>query len=137
MINQETLENLDLFFYSGENDIETEIENELVSGLMQKRRSLFYNRRDGCGIAERENYPNSLTFNIRTRYDIAIWNSYRNSYISDGSIDGRDKRVSISQNGIDFQNDKKGNVDVFIYYIPFINYKQPKSVRVPILISGV
>lgn len=134
MINLTSLSDIDAFFFYGQNDPQLENESDLVRGLVQPKRSLFYNRQDGCGISSRENMPNSLTLEIGLRYDVVNWVSLRNNRVSDGSEGTRDRRLAVSQNTISFRRDaKRGNVDVNVGYIPFADIKNSGNVQAPIL----
>lgn len=128
-----TLQDLDNFFFygTGENDIAMEIESDLVSGLMQPKRRLFYDRSEGCGLVEKENQPNTLLFTILTKYDIVNWIGKRNNSVSDGSDGSTDRRILISQDSISFVQDG-GNVDIEVNYIPLYNFKKPSKVSIPI-----
>ena len=132
MTNLTSLSDLDVFFFYDENPLELENESDLVAGLIQPRRSMFYNRQDGCGISSRENLPNSLTLEIGLRYDIVNWASLRNRLVSDGSDDTRDRRIALSQNTVSFVRNKKGDLDIKVAYIPFANIKAPGSVQAPL-----
>jgi len=128
------LSNLDVFFYYGEpgSDQLVETESDLLAGIIQPKRTLYYNRRDSSGVPEKENFPNSFVLAISTRYDIANWNSYRNTQVSDGSNGTPDRRVAISQNSIEINQDQKGEMDVKIGFIPFASFQQQRTLSLPI-----
>ena len=50
------LEDFDVFFYYGEpgSDLDLEIESDVLGGIIQPKRSLYYNRAEGCGVTEKE-----------------------------------------------------------------------------------
>ncbi len=127
------LSDADVFFFYGKNDLEIENESDLVAGIIQPKRSLFYNREDGCGVSSRENFPNSLTLDIGIRYDIVNWSSLRNTRVTDGSEGTVDRRVAISQNTVSFIRDNKGNLDVNVGFIPFADISKPGAVSTNIL----
>lgn len=115
----------DVFFYYGDNSIEDENEIELEMGLIQPKRSLFYNRQEGAGVQEAENKPNSLSVAISLKYDIISWIAYRNTYISK---DNPDRRILSSQDYVGFE--QSGNeLDVNILYINLATYK-PESIAI-------
>lgn len=120
----------DYFFYWSKNDLREEIEFELIQGLWQPKRSMYYNRREGAGVQESENLPNGLSMLIDLRFNIVNWIAYRNTQVSDGTDDLPDRRVAVSQAFIDINQDKKGNADVNVLYIPFFDYRQPKNLNV-------
>jgi hypothetical protein len=131
-----TLENLtdfDIFFYYGQNDISLENESDLMTGLMQPKRTLFYNRKDGCGVADKENYPNTVSLFVNIIYDIINWIEYRNTQVQDGSDNlFPDRRIFASQNTINFKNDKKGNLDIIVLYIETTNFSKLQQISMPI-----
>jgi hypothetical protein len=127
------LSDIDIFFFYGEpgSDLLIETESDILAGIMQPKRSLYYDRQDSSGIPEKENFPNSFVLSVMTKYDITKWNSYRNTQVSDGSNGTSDRRVAISQNSIDIKQDKTGNMDVAIQFIPFANIKQVQNITIP------
>lgn len=131
MITLETLSDLDLFFYYSQNDAQAENESDLIHGLTQPPRTMFYNRRDGAGASNYENFPNAYTLEIAMRYAIANWSAYRNTQVTDGNNGTRDRRIAISQDSIDFTRDNKGNLNISVGYIPFADIKQAGAVMVP------
>jgi hypothetical protein len=123
----------DVFFYYGEpgSNLDLETQSDLIAGMVQSKRTLFYNRQDSAGVAEKENMPNGVILGILTRFDIANWNAYRNTQVSDGTV-GADRRVSISQNSIDVLKNEKGELDINVNYIPFVNIRKVSSVNLPV-----
>lgn len=130
----EVLSDLDAFFYYGEqgSDLLLETESDLLAGIMQPKRTLYYNRRDSSGVPEKENFPNSFILAISTRYDITNWNAFRNTQVSDGSKGNPDRRVAISQNSIEIVQNQKGEMNVQIGFIPFDKFTQRKTLSLPI-----
>ena len=129
------LSDFDIFFFYGEpeSNLEQEIQSDIMAGVMQAKRSLFYNRLEGAGLTEKENHPNGLILSILTKYDIAQWGAYRNTQVSDG-VDGKpDRRVAISQSSVEILKNEKGELSVDISYIPFTDFKQTSTVSLPIL----
>lgn len=123
------LSDFDVMFFYGQNDLALENSSDVMAGIIQPKRSLYYNRQDGCGVSDRENYPNSIILVIGIRYDIIKWVSYRNNQVSE---DSPDRRVAVSQSVIEFKQDNKGNLDVNVKYIPFADINSPDQLSVPI-----
>jgi hypothetical protein len=117
-----TLASWDLFFFYGQNDIALEIESDLMQLLLQRSRTMYYNNQESGGISNYENYPNEINLQINARYDIANAVSWKNTQIADGRNNLPDRRIAVSQSSINFKKDNKGNLDVFVLYIPYANY---------------
>jgi hypothetical protein len=131
MAETSVLSNSDVFFYYGKNDLGLEIESEVLQGLVQPKKTLFYFRNDGCDLSNYEGYPNGFALQIQVRYDIVKWSSYRNGYVPDGNFNLPDRRVAVSQNSIDLDA-SDNNLDVNVMYIPYFNYKNPNTISVPL-----
>jgi len=119
----------DIFFYYGKSDIELETEADIVIGLSQPKKSMFYARSEGCGVSEYGNFPNTLVMQVMARYDIAKWAAYRNENVSDGNENLPDRRVAISQNSVGFGKNRD-ELDVDVQYIRFANYKNINKVSI-------
>lgn len=130
MIDYSQLSDFDVVFFYGQNDLEIETKSDLISGLIQPKRTLYYNRNDGAGVVEKENFPNTIILNVFLRYSIVNWIGLRNTQVSDGTNGMPDRRVAVSQNFIEFINNKN-NLDINVFYIPFADYKNIKSVSIP------
>ena len=126
------ISDFDVFFYYGESDIELENQSDIMWGVMQPKRSMYYNRREGCGLPDRVNEPNTIQLTIVGRYDITQWVGYRNTYVTNGQNGNRDRRVAVSQQTIAFKQNDKGEVDIEILYIPFSTFKQPSILTIPV-----
>lgn len=124
--------NWDTFFNYGEGDLEEELNYDIMAGVLQPKKSMYFNRQDGCGVAELENVPSGFQVFIQANYEIAKWVSYRNSIVNDGSNGGIDRRIAISQGSIYYKADKVGNTQIQVRYIPFSNIN--KSVN--LIIGG-
>jgi len=122
---------IDYFFYYGLTDQRAEIEADLSQGLMQSKRSMFYDRSFGAGVPEYENAPQGLALQVSLKYDIAAWVARRNQEVSDGSNGKRDRRAITSQNAIQIVQSGDG-VDVMVLYIPFFDYQKPATVTLPV-----
>lgn len=124
----EVLKDFDIFFYYGQNDLLTEIKSDVMANIMQGKRSLFFNRHlDSSGIQEYENAPISLLLQTKIPYDIVNSIALRNQYVSNGEGDLPDRRVAITQNNIKLNSDKKGSLDVVVYYTPLATYAEEKA----------
>ena len=129
MSNQKQLSDIDIFFFFGDNDLGMEVESELLRGILQPKRSMFYNREEGAGVKEYENRPSGITLDVGVRYDIANWVSQNNARVTDGSEGYPDRRIAVSQNTINVER-KNGQVNIDVLYIPFFNYEKPNVTSV-------
>lgn len=125
------LSDFDLFLFYGSSDIDLEIEHDVMKGVLQPKRSLFYFREEGAGAGEYENYPSGFFMQVSLRYDIANWIAQRNTRVSDGSNGYPDRRVATSQAVIKIEN-LKGEVDIQVLYIPFYSYEKPNVIHLAI-----
>ena len=131
-----SLEDFDLFFFYGKLDIELENEHDLVEGIVQPKRSLFYNRQDGTGIQQMENHPNIMALQITIRALITMFVGLRNTRVSDGRNGQRERRLAVSQNSIRFVKGKQGReLDVIINYISFNSFDRLQSTEAPVGVS--
>lgn len=131
MRNLTELSDINIFFYYGELDLDLEIESDIMQLLTQPKKSMFYNRSFGCGVHENENYPNTLLLEIMMRFDIANGIYRRNLEVGDGTNGTKERRVAVSQWSIVTERNK-GNLNLAVNYIPFIDYKNLKSTNLPI-----
>ena len=122
---------IDHFFFYGQIEPRSEIEADLRQGLMQEKRSMFYDRTFGAGVPEYENAPQGLSLQVSLKYDIASWIARRNQEVSDGTNGKRDRRAVTSQNAIQITQSADG-VDVNVLYIPFFDYEKPATVTIPV-----
>jgi hypothetical protein len=129
--NLKVLQDLDLFFYYGQNDLEIETKSDVLANIMQPKRSLFYNRAlDSSGVQDYENMPAGLTLRINLPYDIVNSLSKRNQFVSNGENGSKDRRIALSQATIRTEIDSKlGNVNVTILYIPLADFKQTQNLQ--------
>ena len=125
----------DMFFFYGSNDLALENEFDLYQIITQPKRSLFYNRKESCGLSEYENNPNSLSLQVLSRFDIANSVAYRNTVVPDGTNGTKDRRIALSQNSIGFSS-KNGELDITILYFNFFNYADPKIFGLPLSSIG-
>ncbi len=125
------LANLDVFFYYGSVDVEHATEHDIALGMIQPKRSLFYDRDDSTGISEYENLPNGFYQAIMMRYDIASWIARRNREVGDGQNGTEDRRVATSQTEIQIDQ-KGGEQNVRVRFIPFASLQEPVTLTIPI-----
>lgn len=128
------INNLDAFFYYGTSrgDIDVEIKDDIKAGVIQKKRSIYYNRQYGSDITRRENYPNTSILTISFRYDVINWIVNRNENLPALEGSQKDRRVAVSQSTINFFNDDKGNVEIDLYYIPFSKNRKADTITLPV-----
>ena len=127
-----TLENMsdfDVFFYYGLGELSLENASDLMLGLLQEKRTLYYNRREG--IANKENYPNALTLQVGMKFEIASYAAYRNTQVGDGTDGTKERRLGVSQDSIAFEV-KNDNLDVKVFYIEYNNYNDVKNINLPV-----
>lgn len=124
------LQDFNVFLRYGD-DPDLETEHDLYLGVLQKKRSLYYDREDGCGISGRENYPNAALIQVVGAYDVMRFIAFRNSQVTDGRNNTLDRRAASSQNFIVFFPDGE-NLSVNVGYIPFANFQSPKNLNIPL-----
>lgn len=136
MMNFEDLQNIDIFFFHGD-QVDLEIEHDIAMGLLQPKRSLYYDRQDGCGLKDRENYPNAVLLRVLGAYDVMKFIAFRNSEVTDGrTVNGEatiDRRVATSQTSVIFKQNGP-ELDVDVLYIPFKDIQKPATLSLPITI---
>jgi hypothetical protein len=125
------LADINIFFYYGLLDLDLEIESDMAQIISQPKKSMFYNRSEGCGISDYENYPNTLLLEIMLRFDIVSGIYWRNSNVGDGTNGTKERRVAISQWSISTERIRE-NLNVAINYIPFNKYTAIKSINMPV-----
>jgi len=121
----------DCFFYYGQLDLDLETQSDLIQGLMQPSRSMFYNRSDGAGVPDWENHPNDLQLQIQLRYNISMYINRRNTLVGDGNFGMIDRRVAVSQFSI-LMEQVSEKLDITVMYIPFADYQQIKTIQTSI-----
>ncbi len=127
MAFQPTQINWDFFFYADTLDIKEEIEADLILGLVQPVKSLYFNREDGTLIPKKENIPVNLKQAISLRFDIARFIAKRNTEVSDGADNGRDYRVAASQSTIEFKKPRVGELEINVGYFRLIDTEFSKA----------
>jgi hypothetical protein len=129
------LADINIFFLYGTLDLDMEIESDIAQLISQPKKSLFYNRSDGCSVTDYENYPNTLLLEIMIRFDLAKGIYYRNIYVGDGTNGTKERRVAVSQWSIQTERDK-GELNIQVNYLPFNKYTAIKSISLPVGIRG-
>jgi hypothetical protein len=122
---------VDHFYFYGKIDESEELEADLFQGLIQDKRSLFYNRAYGAGVPSYENAPGGFYLQVSLPYDIVLWFAKRNQVVSDGSNGYRDRRAVTSQTVISIEQ-KVGQLDVNVPYVPYFNRERMQALQVPI-----
>lgn len=117
---------IDYLFYYGQVDEDDEVQKDILMGLEQSRRTMFYHRSFGSGIKEYENTPDGLAFTIGVKYGIASWIAARNQEVSDGSNGTRDRRVATSQSVILVEGGN-GEKTVSIPYLRYADLNKPQK----------
>lgn len=118
----------DAFFYYGENP-DLDIQNDLLIGLLQRKRSMFFNRRNSVGLSAYENSPNSISLFINVQYAVTKWIGYRNTYVQSEPVD---YRMATSQTAIEFKQ-SGGEMFLFIPYIAFKDYETVQNITIPMV----
>lgn len=121
--------NWDYFFYYDNLPKKDIIQFEVMQGIIQPSRSLYYDRQDSCGIDAMENDPQSISTSIFVKYKIINWIAYRNSYVTDGNNNTTDKRIAASQNTINIEN-TTGVMNIAVYYISMDDISQQNQLQV-------
>ena len=125
----------DSFFYYGLSDLENEIRQDLLNGIATSKKKLFFNRSDSAGTNDFLNTPSGLAIQIGLKYAIVNWLAYRNTYTGDGTNGSKERRIATSQNQVTISVFDNGEIDVSLFYIPFFNIEQNRTL--PIQIGGV
>lgn len=121
----------DTFFYhgSGRIPVETEILADVTWGVVQRKRSMFYNRDYGGGLESAENYPNAIGLQIMTRFDIVDFVGRRNDVVSDGTDGNPNRQAATSQTVIKVEQEGS-EVDIS-FDIFGTQFQQPANIQIP------
>jgi hypothetical protein len=123
--------NAQSFFYWGIIPLADEVQDDIMAGLMQGKRSLFYNREYGAGIRDYENAPNSASTMVMMKYEAVRFMAIRNGVVSDGSDGKVDRRAATSQAVVSVE--KVGpDFDMTVPYWMLADLSRQKSVSIPI-----
>lgn len=126
------LAQMDAFFFYEDLEVSHATQHDIAAGVMQPSRSLFYDREDSVGLEVHENVPISLFSEILMKYEIARWVARRNALVSTGDDGEIDRRVAVSQESIDIESNKAGEVDVRVLFISFADLNQTGQVSIPL-----
>lgn len=129
-MNFDDLRDIGIFFNWGQ-DLDAEIEHSVAAAILQPKRSLYFDREEGAGLVDRENYPNAVFLRIVGAFDIVNAITFLNSQVTDGRDSNPDRRVAISQTSINFRQNG-GDLDVEALYIPLKDFGKSQSVSVPV-----
>lgn len=113
------------FFYWGEMPLADEVADDILAGLCQSKRTMYYNREYGAGIGDYENAPVSLSTVVMIKYDATRFMATRNGAVTDGN-GGPDRRAATSQSIITVEPDGAG-LNVVVPYIMLADMTRPKS----------
>ena len=114
----------DLFFFYDTVSIEQGNEADLVTSILQPKKSLFYNRKYGAGISESINYPNAIAMKVGIPYDIVDTVSTRNTQVVDGTSQQKDRRFAASQESVKIEQNNKGEIETTVSYINFNDFEE-------------
>lgn len=133
----------DYFFFYGEGSIDPhdECKSDLMQLLVQPQRSMFFFRSNGAGVKSFENFPIGLTMQIGIPYAISSSIANRNTIVSDGTDIYPDRRISTSQDAINFTIDENKNIDIAVSYLLYMDVKnqgdQKKPQNIKISTAGI
>lgn len=119
----------DHFWYAGQLDLQSEIEADMMWGLLQPKGSMFFARDEGTIAARRVNSSGSVFQEIQFRYDIAMQLANRNIEVGDGSQDGRDYRALASQSTITFIRPTPGDLNINVGYLLSKDRAKPEDLK--------
>jgi len=122
---------MDYFFHYGQVPLRDEVLSDLNQGLIQDKRSIFYDRSFGAGVPEYENFPRGLSLEIGMRYDIASWVARRNLEVSNGTNGTRDRRAVTSQDAIRITPVGDDGLEVQVFCVPYADYQTPTVINIP------
>jgi len=124
------------FFYWGTLPVQQEVGEDLLTGLMQSKRSLFYNRDYGAGIPDFENTPISLVTIITMRLEVVKFFAIRNGRVTAGQIVGGiqylDRRAATSQTAVNVVDEGGGGLFVEVPFFMLADVSSLKQVKTPI-----
>ena len=124
------------FFFWGTLPIQQEVSEDILTGVMQPKRSMYYNRDYGAGLPEYENSPISLVTIVTMRLEVAKFFSLRNSRVTTGQlvngIQYPDRRAATSQTAVNVVDEGGGGLAVDIPFFMLADVSGLKSVKTPI-----
>jgi hypothetical protein len=125
------LANMDAFFFYEDLPLDHSTEHDVAVGVMQPKRTLYYDREDSAGISEYENLPSGIYTEIVVKYDIASWVSRRNQFVGNGEDGTADRRIATSQSVITVER-RGGEIDVNIVFASFADIQTPTRLTAPL-----
>ena len=128
----EQLTSIDNFFYYGLQDLSFENKCDMYQLALQPKNSLYYNRSDGGGVQDYINFPVGFMIQVGIKYSLAGAVARRNSLVTNGQNNTKNRQTYTSQNAIDVQYSDKGNVDVQLNYYDAFDFTDLKSVNLPV-----
>lgn len=105
----------DYFFYHDLVPVQDEAGADILNGLLQPKRSLFYNRGYGADVQSFLGAPNSYIMQAQVAFNCIGFISDRNLRVTDGRS-GPDRRAVASQDGVAIRQDGQ-EMDVTAQYI--------------------
>ena len=120
------------FFYAGQVPISDEVNDDVLVGIVQSKRSMFYNRGYGAGVADYENTPMTFSTFVALRYEVAKWLATRNSVVTNGQNGYPDRRAVTSQDLVTVTQDSESSLTILVQYILMADLTRKQSVSVPI-----
>lgn len=118
------------FFYWGQIPLEEEVTDDILAGLTQPQRTLFYSRKYGGGVSDFENAPLTAGTAVMLKYEVAKFFAIRNSLVTDGNS-GVDRRAVTSQSLIKIEQEGPG-YNISVEFILLGDLTRSKSLQVPI-----
>lgn len=128
----EQLTSTDNFFYYGLQGLSFENKCDMYQLTLQPKNSLYYNRSDGGGVQDYINFPVGFMIQVGIKYSLAGAVARRNSLVTNGQNNTKNRQTYTSQNAIDVQYSDKGNVDVQLNYYDAFDFTDLKSVNLPV-----
>ena len=124
---------IDTFFFFGERDLKTEVEEDIIICLTTPQNSMYYYRSYGAGIHMYENTPNDFTLQTLVKFVTASALSRRNIQVPNGSNQSSDYRAVTSQSVIDVSRTSDG-VQLVVPYLPMFDIHQQGQVNLTVVV---
>lgn len=121
----------DVFFFHDSMDVSKQIEADLLSGLIQPKRALFYNRNYGCDIPAMENKPVSMIQQVLAAFGAIGLIGTRNTRVANGANGNPDRRVASSQDKVEIETDG-GEINISVGYVELRDISQMREASTPI-----
>ena len=110
------LQDINNFFYYGQQDLAFENKYDVYSLILQGTDKLFYARDFGGGVSNYLNFPVGFMIDIGVKFAIANAIAKRNQTVTDGRNNSKDRQVLVSQSSIDVDHSTPGEVNVNVQY---------------------